>query len=106
MSLTAQDRRSMRRIGHHLQPVVTIGDNGVSEGVIAETDRALRDHELIKVRLPAAGKSDRQQLATELCAACGAEVVQNIGRITLIYRKADRPDPAKSNILRAQLGRN
>ena len=106
MTLTARDRRDLRRIGHHLQPIVTIGDNGVSEGVIAETERALTDHELIKVRLPAGAKADRQALANALCEACGAEPVQHIGRITLLYRKAKKPDPAKSNILRAQLGRS
>ncbi len=105
MRLTARERRDLRRIGHHLQPIVTVGDAGVSEGVIAETDRALTDHELIKVRLPAGDKSDRQALTQSLCEACKAQAVQHIGRIALIYRKAERPDPAKSNILRDQLGR-
>lgn len=104
MSLTTRERKNMRSIAHHLQPIVTVGDKGLSEGVVAETERALEDHELIKVRLPAADKSDRKQLAEELATACRAEVVQHIGRITLLYRAAQKPDPNKSNLLRAQLG--
>lgn len=105
MTLTSRDRRAMRRIGHHLEPVIIVGDGGVSEGLIQETDRALADHELIKVRLPAADREDRHALAEALCEACGAELMQSIGRIILIYRKAEQPDPKKSNILRQQLAR-
>jgi len=105
MSLTSRDRRVMRRIGHHLDPVVIIGDAGVSDGLIRETDRALTDHELIKVRLPAAEREDRRALAEALCEACPAELVQSIGRVILIYRKATEPDPKKSNVLRHQLAR-
>lgn len=105
MSLPSRDRRALRRIGHHLEPVVTIGDAGLGQGVIAETDRALEDHELIKVRLPAVEREDRRALADALCEACEAELVQSIGRIVLIHRAAAKPDPRKSNILRHQLSR-
>jgi len=105
MSLNSRDRRVMRRIGHHLDPVVIIGEGGVSAGVIQETERALTDHELIKVRLPAAEREDRQALAEALCEACRADTVQSIGRVILLYRKAVEPDPKKSNVLRHQLAR-
>lgn len=94
----------LRRIGHHLQPVVTVGDGGLSDGVIAEAERALNDHELIKVRLPAADREDRSALGDALCEATGAVLVQAIGRIALIFRPADEPDPKKSNVLRHQAG--
>ncbi len=105
MSLQARDRRDLRRIGHHLDPVVTVGDGGVSDGVIAEAERALEDHELIKIRLPACDREQRRALAEALCATCGAELVQSIGRIVLIYRAAAQPDPRKSNVMRNQLAR-
>lgn len=105
MSLQARDRRDLRRIGHHLDPVVTVGDGGVSDGVIAEAERALEDHELIKIRLPAGDREQRRALAAALCAACSAELVQSIGRIVLVYRAAAKPDPRKSNVLRHQLAR-
>jgi len=105
MSLPSRDRRALRRIAHHLDPVVTIGDAGLSEGVLKETERALEDHELIKIRLPGAGREDRQALAEAICAACKAELVQSIGRIVVLYRPAQKPDPHKSNVLRHQLAR-
>lgn len=102
MTLTSRQRRDFRRIGHHLQPVVIIGDGGLSEGVLAEVERALSDHELIKVKLPAGDREARGVLAGELCAASGAELVQSIGRVVLIHRAAEDPDPRKSNVLRHQ----
>ena len=48
---TNQDIKQLRAIGHKLKPVVTIAGNGLSEGVITELDRALQDHELIKIKL-------------------------------------------------------
>jgi RNA-binding protein len=102
MALDAAHRRMLRGIGHHLDPVVSVGDDGVSEGVVAETERALADHELVKVRLPAGGKARRAALAEALCVATGAEAVQHIGRMALLYRPAEKPDPRKSNVLRHQ----
>ena len=94
-------RRQLKRIAHHLQPVVTIGDGGVSDGVVAETNRALADHELIKVRIHAEDRDDRQQLAQALCDACAAELVQKIGKVIVLYRNNPQADASLSNVLRA-----
>ena len=51
--LSAQRQRQLRALGHHLNPIILVGDSGVSEGVVTETTRALEDHELIKIRTPA-----------------------------------------------------
>lgn len=103
-ALPSDQRRMLRRIGHHLQPVVIVGDEGLSNGVLKETGRALEDHELIKVRLPAGDRAARAELQEALCAATGAVLVQSIGRIALIFRAAEKPDPKKSNVLRHQAG--
>lgn len=102
MALDAARRRMLRGIGHHLDPVVTVGEDGASGGVIAETERALTDHELVKIRLPAGDRARRAALSKALCDATGAEAVQHIGRMALLYRPAERPDPRKSNVLRHQ----
>lgn len=99
-TLSSKQRRELRRIGHMLQPVVIVGDEGLSKGVLGETDRALEDHELIKVRLPAGAAEARRALGEALCAATGATLVQSIGRIVLIFRAAEEPDPRKSNLQR------
>jgi RNA-binding protein len=94
------DTRQLRAIGHKLQPVVTIAGNGLNEGVQMELDRALSDHELIKVRLSVGDRQVRDALIEELLSRHGAELVQRIGNIALILRRSPEPDPKKSNLLR------
>jgi len=99
-SLSAQRQRQLRALGHHLNPIILVGDSGVSEGVVAETTRALEDHELIKIRTPAGDRDARHALIEALCEATGAACVQKIGRIALLYRAAEKPNPKTSNLLR------
>lgn len=98
--LDAKTKRRLRQIAHHLDPVVNIGDHGMSEGLIAETARALNDHELIKVRVNAATREDRRALGTELATACNATVVQRIGKIVLLFLPNPEADPKLSNLKR------
>ena len=102
--LSSDERRELRRIGHALNVVVQIGDGGLSDGLLAEVQRALDDHELIKVRLPAGDREGRKALTDALREATGAALVQAIGRVALIYLPAEEPDPRKSNVLRNRLG--
>ncbi|HEX7037837.1 MAG TPA: ribosome assembly RNA-binding protein YhbY [Pseudomonadales bacterium] len=93
------DRRRLKRIAHHLEPVVQVGERGVTDAVIAETRRALDDHELIKVRL-AGDRDARSAMARELAGACEADVVQSIGRIVVLFRKNPEPNHKLSNLTR------
>lgn len=97
----SQDIRQLRAIAHKLKPVVTIAGNGLSEGVIAELERALNDHELIKIKLAVGSREARSQVADEICDQLGAEVVQRIGNILVILRRVEKPDPRLSNLIRA-----
>lgn len=97
----SQDIRQLRAIAHKLKPVVTIAGNGLSEGVIAELERALNDHELIKIKLAVGSREARSQVADEICDQLRAEVVQRIGNILVILRRAEKPDPRLSNLIRA-----
>lgn len=100
---SAPDRatvRQLKRIAHHLDPVVTIGDQGVSEALVAETERALTDHELIKVRIHAGDREERRALADALADACGATVIQRIGKVTVLFRRNPEPNPKLSNLTR------
>ncbi len=69
--------------------MILVGANGLSEGLLAETDRALTDHALIKVRLSGEREARRRQ-AEALCQQTGAELVQLIGRIAILYRPSDK----------------
>lgn len=91
MSLTEPQKREFRRRGHTLKPVVTIGGSGLTPAVIRELDLSLEHHELMKVRLSAAGRDRRREIIGGLCAACRADLVQSIGHIALIYRERQQP---------------
>ncbi len=68
MALTQEQKKQFKSIGHHLKPVLIVAENGLTEGVLAELERALNDHELIKVKLALAERDDRRALLDELCA--------------------------------------
>jgi RNA-binding protein len=93
-------KKQLRTIGHKLNPVVIVSDRGMSEGIEEELQRALKDHELIKVKLAFEDPAVRKQFAADLCATCGAELIQAIGKIILIYRAAKKPNPKLSNLER------
>ncbi|MEH6825568.1 MAG: YhbY family RNA-binding protein [Motiliproteus sp.] len=100
MSLTATQKKQFRSLGHSLNPVVTVAGNGLTEGVQLEVDRALEDHELIKVKFNVGDREVKKVLISQLCDQVRADVVQQIGNIALIYRAAEEPDPKLSNLLR------
>ena len=100
MPLTADRKKALRTMGHALKPVVTVAGKGLSEGVLEELNRALEDHELIKVKLMVADRELRHQVIGELCEKSGAELIQEIGKIALIFRAAQKPNAKLSNLLR------
>ncbi|MCY4426293.1 MAG: YhbY family RNA-binding protein [Halieaceae bacterium] len=93
-------RRQLRAIGHRLRPVVTVAARGLSDAVMQELERALDDHELIKVKLPAGARRTRQAMAAELCGKSGAELLQSVGNVILILRRSAEPNPKLSNLMR------
>ena len=92
MKLTEKQRRHLRGLAHALKPVILIGNAGISEGVLAETQRALHDHELIKVRLPGLPREERDLALADLAKRCDAVLVSRIGHIATLYRP--RPEMA------------
>ncbi|MBS9405182.1 ribosome assembly RNA-binding protein YhbY [Halomonas sp. TRM85114] len=100
MSLSQAQKKAFRSIGHHLDPVVTVSENGASEGVLAELERALNDHELIKIKLALPERDDRSAMLDELVKTSGAEKIQTIGKMALLYRRNPQANPKLSNIKR------
>ncbi|MYM65196.1 YhbY family RNA-binding protein [Pseudomaricurvus sp. HS19] len=98
MPLTPVLKKQYRALGHNLKPVLTIAGNGLSDGVMEELDRALNDHELIKVKLVIADRELRKQVIAELSKKAKAEIVQEIGKVALIFREAKKPNLRLSNI--------
>lgn len=100
MPLSADRKKQFRALGHNLNPIVTIGDKGLSDNVRAELNRALDDHELIKVKLAVGEREDRKELLAQLSALPGVELVQQVGKVALLFRANPKPNPKLSNLLR------
>lgn len=92
MPLTKKQIRQLKSLVHHLNPVVIIGQNGLTEAVFNELDVTLNTHELIKVRLNAGGREERREMISNICDRCGTELVQSIGHVAAFFRRnPDRP---------------
>jgi len=84
--LNSTARRALRAEAHHLDPVVMIGDSGLTPAVIAETDRALNAHQLIKIRVLGDDREVRRPMMAALCSALGCAPVQIIGKLLVVWR--------------------
>lgn len=91
MSLSNKQKQFLKGKAHALKPVVLLGANGLTEGVLAEIEQALNDHELIKIKVPEEERELRQQIMATIVAESGAENVQVIGKTQIIYRPAAEP---------------
>ena len=90
MTLAENQLRFLRGRAHPLKPVVMIGQHGLTDAVVAETERALADHELIKVRVRGAGRGARDAMLAELAARTRAEPVTRIGHVAVLYRRREQ----------------
>jgi len=83
--LANSQRRLLKQRAHHLKPVVLLGQAGLTEAVLAEIERALDHHELIKVRVNGGDRDIRDAQVRIIVEATGATVVQRIGNIAALY---------------------
>jgi len=88
--LTPAERKALKAKAHKLDPVVHIGAKGLTEEVIAEVDRALHAHELIKVRAASLDRDAREEAFDRIAEKTRAEAVQHIGKVFVLFRK--KPD--------------
>ncbi|MDX2168501.1 MAG: ribosome assembly RNA-binding protein YhbY [Deltaproteobacteria bacterium] len=92
--MTGKDRKYLRGLAHRLNPVVIVGQRGLSEGVVRQVDQALTDHELIKVRIGGECPATRDEAASVFGERTGCEVAGIIGRVLILYR----PHPEQPRI--------
>jgi len=90
-SLTPAQRQYLKSLAHSRQPVVMIGNNGLTSAVLKEIDHALNAHELIKIKAASDEPDTRRAWLEEIAAASGATPVQQIGKILIVYRPAENP---------------
>lgn len=92
-TLTPAGRRALRARAHALSPVVMVSGEGLTPNVLAEIERSLKSHELIKIRVLGEDRERRAGLLDEICARTGASAVQHIGKILVIFRENPPPPP-------------
>ena len=95
-----QDIKALRGIGHQLSPIVIVGANGLTPTLIEAVARALHDHELIKIKIPAGSADERKECANAIAEATESEVIHHIGRMVLLLRANPEPNPKLSNLNR------
>ena len=87
--LSAAERKALKARAHKLEPVVIVGAKGLTAEVVKEIDAALKAHELIKVRAPTLDRGARDQAVGEILARTNSQLVQQVGKVFVIYRKND-----------------
>ena len=102
IELSASERRAHRAEAHHLDPVVMIGADGLTEAVVREVDHALAAHGLVKVRAMVDDRSARDAMLTQLAEQLGAAPVQHIGKLLVLWR----PIPPKPEPVRDERGKS
>ncbi len=87
MPITQAQKRQLKSLGHHLKPVVMVGQHGLTENVLTEIGIALDAHELIKVRVSGADRDERKAMLETICSQCQAELIQSIGHVAVFFRR-------------------
>lgn len=100
MPLSQTQKKQFRKIAHQLKPVILIGDKGLSDNVNKEINRALEDHELIKIKMRAGDREAKKADVAAICTEHQAELIQQVGNMAIFYRSAKKPNPKLSEILK------
>jgi RNA-binding protein len=90
MILTNKQKKYLQSLAHSAKPVVTVGNSGLTDAVINETNLVLETHELIKAKVNADTKDARKQIAEKMSSQTEATLVQIIGHIVILYRPRDK----------------
>lgn len=91
MDLTEKQKKFLRGKGHALTPLARLGNAGITEAFLAELDRTLSRHELVKVKVNAGDRSERDAAIRQILTASGANLVTRIGHVAVLYRPAAEP---------------
>ncbi|WP_158968409.1 ribosome assembly RNA-binding protein YhbY [Paraglaciecola sp. L3A3] len=90
MTLSNKQKQHLKGLAHSLKPIVQLGGNGLTEGVLAEIDLAINHHELIKVKVPTDDKEEKSLIMDAIIRETKAIKIQSIGHILVIYKQSDQ----------------
>ena len=96
VTLTPRERQKLKARAHALEPVVQVGQAGVTDQVAKELERALTAHELIKVKVTAADRDERESLCDDILSRADAAEVQRVGKVLVLYRPRPEDDEDES----------
>ena len=99
-NLSSKELRQLRGLAHSLRPVLIVAGKGLAPAVLEELERALNDHELIKVKVSVGDRVQRESIINSICQQRGAHLIQRIGNIATLLRSNPEADSRKSNLLR------
>jgi RNA-binding protein len=88
MALSEKQKKHLRRLAHPMHPLVMLGNAGLTDGVVNELERALSDHELVKVGARVGDRDARDAALVTLASRTNAEIVQRIGHVGVLYRRS------------------
>jgi RNA-binding protein len=91
--LSEPQKKKLRGLGHKLKPIVTVGDAGLSDSLKEEFRSSLEHHELMKIRVRVGDREERDSIISKLCKDSGAELIQRVGNVALVYR--ENPENSK-----------
>jgi RNA-binding protein len=97
VTLTSRERAHLKGRAHALEPIVQVGQGGLSDAVVAELERALSAHGLIKVRINGTDRRARQAIAEAICARTDAVAVHQVGKIIVLWRPTPEEDSTMSS---------
>ena len=89
MNLNKKQIQYLKGVAHSLKPIVLLGNNGLTEAVVAEIDFALNHHELIKVKIPTDNKETKELIVEAICRETNSTKIQVIGKTLIIYRQSE-----------------
>jgi len=95
-SITTKQNQHLRRLAHHLKPVIIIGNAGLTEAVMEEIKLAIAFHELVKIKLNGTDKTARSEMIDNIITNTGAHHVQSIGHVAVFYKTSDERKVALS----------
>lgn len=87
-SLSKNQIKFLRGIGHHINPIIIIGQHGVTDSLMEELENSLDHHELLKIKIAAGEREDRKAIIEHILQQTKAEKIQAIGKTLLIFRQA------------------
>ena len=89
MKLTNNQKKHLRSLAHDLRPIVMVGQHGLSKAVLAELESTMTKHELLKIKVRASNRDEKQEMVDKILSFSKAALVQVIGGVLVIYRPFD-----------------